>query len=196
MRYRAEAVQASVASLALAGLHSLEGWASVARVVPTRVHSLKGFWTRSHFPHSAGWIFPIVCIVLYRTSIVMYRTCIHKCIHRAYVCSIHFDTHSIRNLGFGWWGLSSVSGALDTELISVLFVSFMYRICIEEVSKKLYRLLYRFLYRAFSDQYRKRIENDVSSFVSFPYRSCIVCVSYLNKIHMLPRPTTYRSCIG
>ena len=83
--------------------------------------------------------------------------------------------------------------ALDTELISVLFVSFMYRICIEEVSKKLYRLLYRFMYRAFSDQYRKLIENYVSSFVSFPYRSCIVCVSYLNKIHMLlPRPTTYR----
>ena len=87
--------------------------------------------------------------------------------------------------------------ALDTEPISVLFVSFMYRICIEEVSKKLYRLLYRFLYRAFPDQYRKRIENYVSSFVSFPYRFCIVCVSYLNKIHMLlPRPTTYRSCIG
>ena len=152
-------------------------------------------WTRSHFPHSAGWIFPIVCIVLYRTSIVLYRTCIHNCIHRAYVCSIHFDTHSIRNLGFG--GGSALYRALDTELISVFFVSFMYRSCIEEVSKKLYRLLYRFMYRAFPDQYRKRIEKYVSSFVSFPYRSCIVCVSYLNKIHMLlPRPTTYRSCIG
>ena len=151
--------------------------------------------TPTHFPHSAGWIFPIVCIVLYRTSIVLYRTCIHNCIHRAYVCSIHFDTHSIRNLGFG--GGSALYRALDTELISVIFVSFMYRICIGEVSKKLYRFLYRFLYRAFLDQYRKRIENNVSSFVSFPYRSCIVCVSYLNKIHMLlPRPTTYRSCIG
>ena len=151
--------------------------------------------TRSHFPHSAGWIFPIVCIVLYRTSIVLYRTCIHNCIHRAYVCSIHFDTHSIRNLGFG--GGSALYRALDTELISVIFVSFMYRICIGEVSKKLYRFLYRVLYRAFLDQYRKRIENYVSFFVSFPYHFCIVYVSYLNKV-AIPgdRIATYRSCIG
>ena len=118
------------------------------------------------FPHN-------LCIVLYRTSIVLYRTCIHKCIHRAYVCSIHFDTHSIRNLGFG--GGSAVYRALDTELISVIFVSFMYRICIGEVSKRLYRFLYRFLYRAFLDQYRKRIEN----YVSFLYRSRIISVSYM-----------------
>ena len=111
------------------------------------------------------------------------------------MCSIHFDTHSIRNLGFG--GGSALYRALDTELISVLFVSFMYRICIEEVSKKLYRLLYRFMYRAFPDQYRKRIENYVSSFVSFPYRICQVYVSYLNKV-AIPgdRIATYRSCIG
>ena len=151
--------------------------------------------TPTHFPHSAGWIFPITCIVLYRTSIVLYRTCIHNCIHRAYVCSIHFDTHSIRNLGFG--GGSALYRALDTELISVIFVSFMYRICIGEVSKKLYRFLYLFLYRAFLDQYRKRIENYVSFFVSFPYHLCIVYVSYLNKVAIpCDRIATYRSCIG
>ena len=66
------------------------------------------------------------------------------------MCSIHFDTHSIRNLGFG--GGSAVymyncTRALDTEPISVIFVSYMYRICIV--------------------------------YVSYMYRICIVYVSYM-----------------
>ena len=140
----------------------------------------------THFPHSAGWIFPITCIVLYRTCIVLYRTCIHKCIHRAYVCSIHFDTHSIRNLGFG--GRSAVYRALDTEPISVIFVSFMYRVYIEKFRRKCIVFCIVICIVHTFDQYRKRIENDVSSFcIVFVSSMYLTCTRFPNLLIAWPR---------
>ena len=85
--------------------------------------------------------------------------------------------------------------ALDIEPISVIFVSFMYRVCIHEKFRRqciVFCIVICFVHTF--DQYRKRIENDVSSFC---YRFRIVYVSYQYKV-AIPgdRMATYRSCIG
>ena len=65
-------------------------------------------------------------------------------------------------------------------LIQSQFRCFLYRSCIVYVSEKYRRkwivfcIVVCILY--FCDQYRKRIENDVSSFVSFSYRLCTLHV--------------------
>ena len=89
--------------------------------------------------------------------------------------------------------------ALDTEPISVIFVSFMYRVCIENFRRKciVFCIVICIVHTFY--QYRKRIENDVSSFcivsISSMYLITIRCILYLLRYSILDVSSVYRNGI-
>ena len=91
-------------------------------------------------PYVLWWLFPITCIVQYRVCIVRVSK-VYPRVANAF--SIHFDTPSIRNRGFGP-GLSAVYRALDTG---------------PNVSNMMYPRMYRYLYR-YSIAYVSYLDRD------------------------------------
>ena len=158
---------------------------------------------RVAFPHVSGWLFPITCIVTYRTCIVAVSN-VYPQLYPSSKCVFDTLRYTLDTKSRLWWGLSSVSSSgyrANFGDFCIVHVSCMYR----EISKKVYRILYRYMYRAYFDQYRKRIENDVSSFcivfVSSMYLTCTRSHTFRSHGHVsfvyrLNVSYTYRDCIN
>ena len=99
------------------------------------------------FPHVSGCIFPITCIVTYRTCIVAVSN-VYPQLYPSSKCVFDTLRYTIDTKSRLWWGLSSVSSSgyrANFGDFCIVHVSCMYR----EISKKVYRTLYRYMYRAY-----------------------------------------------
>ena len=99
------------------------------------------------FPYKPGCIFPITCIVTYRTCIVAVSN-VYPQLYPSSKCVFDTLRYTLDTKSLLWWVLSSVSSSgyrANFGDFCIVHVSCMYR----EISKKVYRILYRYMYRAY-----------------------------------------------